>query len=319
MLEKLVKRCVDINSKFCPCLLADTNHCTFCSRLQGKDYCDCNWSGVCILYEQYWKKQQMQQHVERKEEETVLTIKKIWGETAYWMEFSVSEALANDLKRSGSFVFLKQTDDPSACYFPVGIMQVKGKTIGVAVETVGIKSTRFVQEDSHILVRGPYQNGVLGKPWIDNLKRGKILLVTGGIGQAPAVPIIETLFAGENEIEVIAAPGKIGELFLAEALAPQKLHLTAVESLRRSGYTLLQKRLQSEPFDLVVSAGPDSQHSAVIAAMHEIGMDLPMAATNNAKMCCGEGICGSCYQTSRDGAAVKMCKCQMDFKDVMQD
>ena len=36
-------KCVDTGSENCPCELAVTGDCLTCSRLQGKDSCDCDW------------------------------------------------------------------------------------------------------------------------------------------------------------------------------------------------------------------------------------------------------------------------------------
>ncbi len=43
--------CIDAGTENCPCYLALTGDCLTCSRLQGKDYCDCMWKGVCIYNE----------------------------------------------------------------------------------------------------------------------------------------------------------------------------------------------------------------------------------------------------------------------------
>jgi hypothetical protein len=48
--QKLLN-CIDAGTENCPCYLAVTGDCLICSRLQGKDYCDCNWRGVCIYNE----------------------------------------------------------------------------------------------------------------------------------------------------------------------------------------------------------------------------------------------------------------------------
>jgi len=65
--------------------------------------------------------------------------------------------------------------------------------------------------------------------------------------------------------------------------------------------------------DLVVSAGPDEQHYGIIAAMQAVGVNIPMAATNNATMCCGEGVCGSCERETQDNSMIRVCKVQTEF------
>lgn len=324
MLKKIVASCIDLNSRYCPCLLAETNHCEFCSHLKGGTTCDCNWSGVCILYEQYWQnksgvKQGGKDIQERMEEITNFSIKDRIGENTYWLEFSVGNELARQLEKTGSFVFMRRASDPKYYHFPVGVMAVKDNRIEVVIETIGPKSVRLLTEgDQQIIVSGPYYNGVLGQPWIDNIRDGKILLVAGGVGQAPALPMVKKLVENNNEVLAVLAPGHVGSVFIGEQLRSWGVKVDEVFSLRRSGIPMLQELFALQP-DLIVSAGPDAQHYAIISAMHEAELDLPMAATNNATMCCGEGVCGSCHKETQDNKVVRLCKVQLDFSQLLQE
>ena len=321
-MQSLTFRCADINSEFCPCLLAETNHCVFCSKLQGKPLCECEWPGVCVYYEKYWRDKEASRRAEaagRATEKAAITRKEQVGERTYLFEFAVSEGLAHRLAPLGSFVFLRCENDPDCAHFPVGVMRAKDGKVLVAVEAVGAKSSRLILSgDGHAMLRGPYFNGVLGKPWIENLSGGSAVVIAGGIGQAPALPIIEALLAGGNRVRAILAPGKVGSVFVREMLNGAAVELHAVDSLRKDGFTLLKQYLQEEP-DLLVSAGPDAQHAGVIRFMNAHGRDLPMAATNNATMCCGEGICGSCHKLTQDNKTVKLCKAQIDFQQILQE
>ena len=46
--------CIDAGSEYCPCYLAETDDCIICSHLQGKEFCDCNWNGVCVYQDFCW-------------------------------------------------------------------------------------------------------------------------------------------------------------------------------------------------------------------------------------------------------------------------
>ncbi|MEG6585685.1 hypothetical protein [Dendrosporobacter sp. 1207_IL3150] len=324
MLKQLTTRCIDINSPYCPCLLAETNHCEFCSHLKGGTVCDCNWSGVCILYEKYWQnksggKQIKEDMAIRTEIVTDYRIKEKISENTYLLEFTVPDELARQLERTGSFVFLRKAVDPKFYHFPVGIMKVIGNDIQVVIETVGPKSARLVQgDDTQMMVTGPYYNGVLGQPWIDNIREGKILLVAGGMGQAPALPLVDKMVKNKNEVMAILAPGHVRKIFISEELSDWGVQVNSVASMRQSGIPLLRELFNLKP-DLIVSAGPDDQHYAIISAMHEYGANIPMAATNNVTMCCGEGICGSCHKETRDNKRVRLCKVQTEFSQLIQD
>jgi NAD(P)H-flavin reductase len=168
-------------------------------------------------------------------------------------------------------------------------MNVIDNRIQVVIEVVGAKSARIFSEGhKRLLIRGPYYNGILGLPWIDKINCGKIILLAGGMGQAPALLIIKTLLKRDNDITAILAPGKIGNTFLESEIDNLKVKIHKVTSMRREGLPILNKNF-SDPNeikpDLIVSAGPDEQHYGIIAAMQAAGVNLPMAVTNNATMC----------------------------------
>jgi dihydroorotate dehydrogenase electron transfer subunit len=322
MLPKLSLSCSDINSVYCPCLLAETNHCLACSQLRGEETCDCGWKGVCILYERLWQMKANAGWPEpltmRQETTSQVLHRELIARDTYLIEFAIESEMAVELEKTGSFVFLRRPEDPQFFHFPVGIMKVKASSAQVVVETVGVKSKRLLEgEPEQISVRGPYYNGVLGQPWIDNLTAGKVLLVAGGMGQAPALPLAARLRAKDNEVLAVLAPGKIGTIFIDKELRELGVTVEPVDSMRLNGVREMKQRFcDSGRPDLVVSAGPDEQHFGVIAAMQAAGVDLPLAATNNATMCCGEGICGSCEVLTSENRRVRVCKAQAGFSQV---
>ncbi|MDL2281224.1 hypothetical protein LJC10_05140 [Selenomonadales bacterium OttesenSCG-928-I06] len=328
MKKKLTERCIDINTPYCPCLLAETNNCIFCNHLNGGAVCDCNWGGVCILYEKLWKKNKIAKTKQldfdlptpiRTELETEFKIKEQINANTYVIEFGVSEILAESLNKIGSFVFLRRPSDKEFYHFPVGVMSVDDTKITVAIEAIGPKSTRiFSDENRSLFVRGPYFNGVFGQPWIENLTNSKVVLLAGGIGQAPALPILKKLIENENEVKAILAPGKVGSIFIKEEFESSEIEVIEVDSLRKYGLKLMKDCIETNNFapELIVSAGPDEQHFSIITAMKDINVNIPMAATNNSTMCCGEGICGSCQRKTKDNKTVRCCKDQIDFRDL---
>ncbi|HWR45260.1 hypothetical protein [Sporomusa sp.] len=327
MWNKLSIKCIDINSPYCPCLLSQTNHCTFCSHLKGEPVCDCNWSGVCILYEKQWqqKKQSWASDADRPvrlESDTEFIIKQKIAEHTYLLEFEVLPDLAQSLDKCGSFVFMRRPSDQHFYHFPVGVMKVSGNNIQVVIEANGPKSSRLLADNNkQVQVRGPYYNGIFGQPWIDNVDNGKILLIAGGMGQPPAVPIAHKLLEKSNKVRAILAPGKIGTVFIAGELAELGIKVQEVASMRQFGMHALTELLadSEERPELIVSAGPDDQHYGIIAAMQAAGVNLPMAATNNTTMCCGEGICGSCERLTKNNSRVRTCKVQTDFSQFIQE
>lgn len=318
-----MSRCIDINTPFCPCMLAETNNCVFCGHLSGKGICDCNWTGVCILYEKNWQSHKErwrndEEAVIRIEDETEYVITEQINDCTYRIGFYLCSELCEKLKNTGSFVFLRRPQDPDFFHFPVGIMKVCNNNVEVVIEAVGPKSKRIFEDDNRqLLVRGPYYNGIFGQPWIDNLSQGKILLVAGGVGQAPALPIAEKLSSHNNKIVALLAPGHTGKVFIEKELKDMDIDVQIVPSMRKTGMLIAAEYFAQ--VDLVVSAGPDDQHYGVIDAMQSAGVNIPMAATNNATMCCGEGICGSCIKQTRDNKAIRTCKVQTSFMELLRE
>jgi NAD(P)H-flavin reductase len=274
------------------------------------------------MYEKHWqekmKNNKTRSPIRAANESSVLSRVQL-GVQTYLFEILTDQGLADKLNVIGSFVFLRRIHDIDSFHFPVGVVKVADNKISVIVEGVGAKSQRFLSnKDDGLMVKGPYYNGILGKPWIDNIMDRKILLVAGGIGQAPALPIIQKLLKNKNTITAIVAPGKVGNVFIEDLLDKSDALVHTVPSLRKVGFSMLRELLK-ENNDVIVSAGPDEQHSAIIRLMNEIGVNIPMVATNNATMCCGEGICGSCHKLIQDNKIVKMCKVQTEYKTIMQD
>jgi NAD(P)H-flavin reductase len=317
-------KCIDVNTPYCPCLLAETNHCVLCSQLQGKNFCDCDWNGLCILNEKHWKPTMKitEDMIFRQELETNIIVKEKISENTYLIGFVVNDELAKSLQQVGSFVFLRRLEDPQFFHFPVEIMKVNGTEVTVVIESRGPKSTRLLEDETgKMLVRGPYFNGVFGQPWIDVISCGTILVIAGGMGQSPALPIIEALVVHNNQVVVILAPGQTGKIFIAEELRQLGVAVQQVSSFRKEGLPLIHELFINEARrpDLVVSAGPDDQHKAIIKAMQAANVNLPLAATNNATMCCGEGICGSCDRVTKDHQKIRACKVQTEFVNLIDE
>lgn len=318
-MRKMAMRCIDVNSSYCPCILANMNHCVLCSHLQGKTDCACEWSGTCVLYEQFWQQKTNMKRTTRTEEVTTFDSAERIGDHTVLATIKISEKLAELLDKAGSFVFLRRADDAMFYHFPVGVMAVEDGKLTVAIETIGTKSGRLLEDTStRIIVRGPYYNGVFGEPWLTSLRKERAVLLAGGIGQAPSVSIAKQLVQSGNRVTAILASGKVGRIFVDTMLKRMGIEVISVPSMRREGIGILQKILQ-KGVDFVASCGSDNQHCGIIKVLHEMGIDLPMVATNNAVMCCGEGVCGSCQHKTKDGHTVRLCKMQTDFRQLEQD
>jgi hypothetical protein len=50
--------CEELARDACPCILADIGHCRCCSLLMGKEFCQCDYPGVCVYEKHRWEEVQ---------------------------------------------------------------------------------------------------------------------------------------------------------------------------------------------------------------------------------------------------------------------
>ncbi|QEK12196.1 hypothetical protein FQB35_07305 [Crassaminicella thermophila] len=200
--------CIDAGSEYCPCYLAETNDCIMCAHLQGKSFCDCSWSGVCIYQEFYWCGNKKK--YERKEFKGKIIEKKYISEDVMIFKIAVTKTLARQLKQPGSYVFIRELDKPLFFNVPMSIMnadEYKGE-IDIAVKVLGIKTKTLMECDKEIFVKGPYWNGVLGLKNLKSTKEKNVLVVARGVALAPSVLAIKYLLKNKNAITFCNRSGK---------------------------------------------------------------------------------------------------------------
>ncbi len=312
--------CVDAGSEFCPCYLAETNECITCSHLQGKDFCDCHWRGVCIYQEYamngYKSKTNRQLFTFNIENRTKLT------KDCTILKIKVTKTLARQLKEPGAYVFLR--DKKTMHYFdvPMSILDADDVNgyIYIAYQILGTKTKMLEQIDSEITVRGPYWNGLIGKRYLKAIKNSNCLVIARGIGQAPAVLVTKKLI-NNNNVTLVIDKGKIGKEFMSDYiknLASNKLNIIEEEIRTQKGKSLIKNILKNEKIGLVFSGGSDVIHSSILDIIDELKIDPYVVATNNNEFCCGEGICGACSARLKSGKTIKTCKTQLNLREVLE-
>lgn len=300
MTETIRELCIDAGSENCPCLLAASGDCITCSRLQGKDCCDCSWRGVCIYNEYIQNGKRINN---RREEKTTKIIKKIrYGDDLLVFVVEVSKGFALKASMPGSYVFLKNCGD-EACYsVPISVMAAdpeKGH-LHLAVRVSGGKTKALADGTDEIQIRGVYRNGLLGVLGLITKKPQKVLCITKGVGFAPAANYSRWA-CGKDRVDFMVDLDKINQ-----ELVNDYLQGCQVNSIR---YVHL-----SEDF-----VCPEGYDAIMLAASEHYIRTIPLCApkkiySNNFCMCCGEGVCGACTMVDENGNSHKMCKCQFyDF------
>lgn len=317
----MVKRkleCIDAGSEYCPCYLAETNECITCSHLQGKEFCDCNWRGVCIYQEYVWSGYRSKGI--RCSCRAVLLEKKYLSPNTVYLWLGVTRTLARELDNPGAYVFIRSKNKPSYFDVPMSVMAVNTEEneICIAVHVVGAKTKALENFEDELVVRGPYWNGILGQRYLKGVKDGNCLVIARGIGQAPTAKVVRYLCRNGNQVKIIADPGKVGVVFIKEFIGDSPCEIEELDLISKQGLRIVNKYLKNEKYDIVFSGGSDKQHLYIIQEIDK-AQDKPyLVVTNNNEICCGEGVCGSCSTRIESGVRVKACKVQLDVRKAIE-
>ncbi|WP_434304218.1 sulfide/dihydroorotate dehydrogenase-like FAD/NAD-binding protein [Clostridium botulinum] len=323
-MEYEIKDCIDAGSEYCPCHLAETGDCILCSQLSGKKFCDCiNWKGVCIYQEFIWNRKKA-----KEERETYLgkIIKKdnIEDKTIV-LTISLSHKLCQQLVYPGSFVFLRNKNDSGFYDAPISIMDVDTEEnfIKVAIEIRGVKTKTIasLNKNDDILVRGPFWNGVLGLKNVYMTKDGTSLLISRGIGQAPLVPVMKKLYSNGNKIIAIIDNSGYENILIKNYLELYNAEVIELNTLKAGELTeelknKLKEILDKEDINILHCS---TQDIIIYKLVEFLDGKVPISSSNNAKMCCGEGVCGTCTVRYKGHIVKRLCKVQTEPKYVFRE
>ncbi|MBN7773057.1 hypothetical protein [Clostridium aminobutyricum] len=307
--------CVDSGTENCPCYLAETGDCLVCSRLQGKEYCDCLWKGVCI-YNEYIQSGKRVNNP-RKDFTARIVLKKQYLEDLYVIGLDVGRGFALKAAKPGTFVFVKSVGDELYYDAPISVMKADTDrgVIYLLVKSISIKTKLIAGEDEKLVVRGVYRSGLEGLSKIIG-KFGriqdhqKILVLAKGVGFAPAVNLLE--WAGqETRIDFMIDVDKICKEIVWDYIKSDlngEVHFIEFPSLYANQEGGIQRLVEESGYSVVVLLGSD--YYIEEAKKLEWG-DTVLVHSNNSHICCGEGICGACTRVDENGKVYKMCKCNL--------
>lgn len=318
-----IRDCIDAGTEYCPCHLAETGDCILCSQLNGKKFCDCiNWKGVCIYQEYIWNQSKAKK--QRKVYSCKISKKETVERNVIVFEITIPHDLAKSLVHSGSYVFLRNPKTSQFYDAPISIMETRTEdnTITVAIELKGpkTKSLNFLNEGDNIYVRGPYWNGELGLRNIYKSREGTSIVIARGIGMAPMVPVMRKLHANGNKLIVILDKANYKNVFIEKYLEMYGAEVINCSTLQSGDISqqlkeILTNLMDNEKINLIHCSGPDILN---YKALDFIGSKVDFSCCNNAKMCCGEGVCGACSTRFKGSRVKKLCKVQIEPKYIFE-
>lgn len=318
--------CIDAGTEYCPCHLAEAGECILCSQLQGKCFCDClNWKGVCI-YQEFANNNF---NAKKGRETIVCKVKSvnIYENALILIDFYVPHKLAIDLVAPGSFIFIR-SDEYFYFDVPISVLEsdIENNIVTIMIEIRGIKTKKLIgiKAGDDMIIRGPYWNGAFGIKNINSCKKQKAIVIARGIGMAPMVPVIRRLSNNGNTIEVILDKAPFKQSYVDSFLKKYNITLKEMNVLSTGGRVsediknYLTDRLKEE-IALIHIAGADILTYKLIDFLNSINReDIKLSCCNNSKMCCGEGVCGSCTARFQGHKVKRLCKVQTDPRNIFE-
>lgn len=294
--------------------------------MQGSHFCDClNWKGVCIYQELH------DNGNKAKEQRKIYTCKVcekiLYPDDVLLIKFEAPHKLVIDLARPGSFIFIRSEEN---VYFdvPISILEadIEKDIISIMIEIRGIKTKQLLNIESggNITIRGPYWNGVFGLKNIRKQKNNEALVIARGIGMAPMIPVIDRLLENGNTVTLILDKQPFKEIYVSEWLdklniVPQEMNLIEKGELSPEGKVAIKSIVKYNNISLIHIAGADILTYSVIDFLDSLDRkDIDLSCCNNFKMCCGEGVCGSCTARFSGHRVKRFCKVQASPRGIFE-
>ncbi|MFH0860353.1 MAG: dihydroorotate dehydrogenase electron transfer subunit [Candidatus Altiarchaeota archaeon] len=212
----------------------------------------------------------------------MVRIKEVIGETNTVKTFIVDKKL---MAEPGQFCMLWI---PGVGEKPFSFSYIE-KFAGVTVRRAGRFTESMHKLDAHdtIGLRGPYGNGF-------RLAGKDVIVVAGGCGAAPLLPLVKRL--GKRDITIIVGASTESELLFVKEYEEHGEVLTVTDdgSSGTKGTTvdILGNVLVLKKPDQIYACGPERMLSSIM----EIALKnrIPCQLSLERYMKCGMGLCGSC-------------------------
>lgn len=313
-------RCADASSENCPCWLAETGDCLICSRLSGKDECECEWTGVCIYNEFILNNKR--RALPRAEETFDITERAELKEGGFTiLKIACPRGFALKCLDLGTHIFIRPADREKYYDTPLSILAAdcaSGElTVCFRVVSAKTKALDQCRSSDKVIIRGPYRNGITGIP--RRISGSKILLIASGAGVIPAV-FTSNLLSRNNSVELTVndspAEKQLIRLYLSESSenCPDEIIFRNLSDINKNPVesSKLSHKIKTGRFDYIFILGSDYFIKNIRNTTENLS-DAHIAVSNNAPMSCGEGICGACSCTSSDGKHIARCKCSGSY------
>jgi len=207
--------------------------------------------------------------------------------------------------KPGQFYMIRAWQDEPILWRPISIHDINDNSIEFLykLEGKGTKILSKIKSEEEVEIMGPLGNGFD----LENIK-GKIAIVTGGIGIAPMNYLIKSI----KNIDMDIYAGFRDETYCTENfnnLVDNIVVVTEDGSAGQKGY--VTDYFYPEDYDLVLCCGPEIMMDKVILMCRE--KKIPLYVSMEKRMACGIGACLVCTcktkfgnkRTCKDGPVFK--------------
>ena len=194
--------------------------------------------------------------------------------------------------KPGQFYLLRAWQEAPLLGRPISVFDYSEGKVEFVFKVVG-KGTEILAKlkvNDKLQLQGPFGNGF---PEAE----GKILLIGGGLGNAPLHATAKALKARGQEVDL--------RLGFAEKIYLEKEFKQAATNTQFVVGGLVTNGLTMEKYDAVFTCGPHPMMEAVVKMAHQAG--IPSYVSIEKRMACGIGACLVCTCKTKSGNK-KTCK-----------
>lgn len=195
--------------------------------------------------------------------------------------------------KPGQFYMLKAWKTGPLLPRPISVYDLDDEKITFLYQVVGTGTELLanLRKDDDIQIVGPLGNG-----FDVNEIKGKVAVVTGGIGIAPMNYLVKQI---ENcDVDFYAGFRNVDYSVDCVEKYVNKIQLSTENgSVGHKGY--ITEILNPEEYDLVLCCGPEIMMKKVVKMCNE--KNVPIYVSMENKMACGVGACLVCTCKTKDG------------------
>ena len=203
-------------------------------------------------------------------------------------------SITGDFKgKSGQFYMVRSWEKDPLLSRPISIYSIEDNKLEFlyAVVGEGTKLLSKLKKEDSINLLGPLGNGFP----IENIK-GKVGVVSGGIGVAPFYEVVKNL--KDCEIDLYAG-FKEKSYSIEEFKAYVKNIYISTESGEEGEKGYITDILELDKYDMVLCCGPEVMMKKVIKMCKD--KEIPLYVSMEKHMACGVGACLGCTCKTKSG------------------